>query len=466
MFLRRIVYWVSGRCLHWFYREHRVVGVGQVPTSGPVLLIGNHPNDLPDVISGLSVSPRHPRYLATVSVTTSPLARLMYEAMAVIPVARVRDARTMRAKGVDLAAVNQAANDTVSAALASGEVVAVFPEGGVHDVPHIGRLRTGVAKMILGHLDASAKNDVTIVPFGAQYEAPRRWGSDTVTALGEPWSARAWFEAQPAEHRGLSALTDRLRESLLSVTRNSATWDEADTRDEIVAAASAAAAPHDPLGASPAMVSHAAAVAANAHSGGVWPETVRLKTASHALARAVERAGGIGTSAVDHALLLYALEIQVVTAPVSTAALLAGVPAAAIGWLVHAPILAVVYTVAKRTAKDRVDFVPSCFVPGLYLVLLWWVLVGVVAAVGMSAVGIGAWWALPLLVSLPRLGDLAIGWRQRFAGWRLVRRVQRWSATERVALGEAATVVRETATRWTALPRSSGAGGRAADPLE
>ena len=199
MLFRRIVYWVSGRCLHWFYREHRVVGYGKVPASGPVLLIGNHPNDLPDVISGLYVSPRHPRYIATVSVTTSPMARAMYESMAVIPVARVRDARKMKAEGVDLAAVNQAANDTVSAALASGEVVAVFPEGGVHDVPHIGRLRTGVAKMILGHLDAGAKNDVTVVPFGAQYEAPRRWGSDKLTVIGEPWSARAWFEAQPAE---------------------------------------------------------------------------------------------------------------------------------------------------------------------------------------------------------------------------------------------------------------------------
>lgn len=454
MFMRRIVYWVSGRCLHWFYREHRVVGFGKVPTSGPVLLIGNHPNDLPDVISGLYVSPRHPRYIATVSVTTSAMARAMYESMAVIPVARVRDARKMKAEGVDLAAVNQAANDTVSAALASGEVVAVFPEGGVHDVPQIGRLRTGVAKMILGHLDAGAKNDVTILPFGAQYEAPRRWGSDALTVLGEPWSARAWFEAQPAEHRGLSALTERLRESLLSVTRNSATWEEADTRDEIVAAAAAATAPGDPLGASPSMVSHAAAAAANAHGGGVWPETVRLKTACHALARAVERAGGIGSSAVDHALLLFALEVHTAKAPVSTAVLLAGVPAAAIGWMVHAPILAVVSALAKRLAKDRVDYVPSCFVPGLYLVLLWWVLVSVLAAVGMSAVGIGPWWALPLLIALPRLGDLAIGWRQRLTGWRLVRRVQRWSSSDRAALREAATVVSEVASAWT----SQGAG--------
>ena len=75
MSFRRFVYWVSGRCLRWFYREHRVVGYGRVPASGPVLLVGNHPNDLPDVVAGLFVSPRLPRYIAMASPVTHPLAR-------------------------------------------------------------------------------------------------------------------------------------------------------------------------------------------------------------------------------------------------------------------------------------------------------------------------------------------------------------------------------------------------------
>lgn len=442
MFFRRIVYWVSGRCLHWYYREHRVVGYGRVPTSGPVLLIGNHPNDLPDVISGLYLSPRHPRYIATVSVTTSRMARAMYDAMAVIPVARVRDARKMKAEGIDLAAVNQAANDTVSAALASGEVVAVFPEGGVHDVPEIGRLRTGVAKMILGHLDAGAENDVTVVPFGAQYEAPTHWRSDKLSVLGEPWSARKWLEAQPPEHRGLSALTDQLRGSLRSVTRNSASWEEATTRDEIIAAAAAQVDPRDPLTAAAGCVAPAAAMAGDAHSGGPSPSTVRLKTAAHALARAVEQAGGVGTSAVDHARLLYALDVQTAQAPVPTMVLWMGAAAAVIGWAVHAPILPVVRAVAKRTSHDRADFVARCFVPGLYIVLLWWLVVSALVAGLLGAVGASPLWALLLLVALPRFGDLAIGWRDWLRAWQFVRRAHRWSTPERVALREAAAVVR------------------------
>lgn len=442
MSFRRVVYWVSGRCLRWFYREHRVVGRDQVPASGPVLLVGNHPNDLPDVIAGLYVTPRHPRYLATVAVTTNPMARAMYDAMAVIPIARVRDARKMKAEGVDVAAVNQAGAEAVLSALQGGDVVAVFPEGGVHDAPEIGKFRTGVAKMVLDYLDADASHDVSVVPFGHQYEAPRTWGSDLISVVGAPWSARAWYEAQPVEQRGVSALTAAIRTQVLGVTRNSATWPEAATRDELAAAAAALAAPRDPLAAAPRFVPGAAAIAAAAHGDGPGPDAVRLRTAARLLAGAVERAGGIGTSAVDHARLLHALDVHTAAAPLPTIVLWMGAPAAAIGWLVHAPILAVVYALARRRAQSRPDLVAGCFVPGLYLVLAWWGLVAVLVAGALAWAGLSPLWAGLLLVLLPRFGDLAIGWRSWFTGWRLVRRAHRWSTPERQGLREAADTIR------------------------
>ncbi len=446
MAFRRVVYWVSARCLRWFYREHRVVGYGRVPTSGPVLLVGNHPNDIPDVIAGLYLSPRHPRYIATVSVTTNPMAKARYEAMAGIPIVRVRDARKMRAEGVDLAALNQAANDTVQAALASDEVVAVFPEGGVHDVPDIGRLRTGVAKMVLEHLDADPKHDVIIAPFGHQYEAPQRWGSDLLSVLGEPWSARAWLDSQPPDQRGAAALTDRVREVIRGVTRNSATWDQAATRDEVVAAAAGVTAPRNPLAAAPAFVARAAALAAAAHGDGPGAESVRVRTAAHALARAVERAGGIGSSSADMARLLHGLDAHpsahLRALPVPTLLLWMGLPAAAIGWALTGPVLPVVHALAKKATTRRADFVAACFVPGLYVVLLWWLLVALIAAGVFAAIGWSPLWALLLLVSLPRLGDLAMRWKSWFTAWRLVAHARTWGRAERDVLREAAAVVR------------------------
>ena len=101
--------WISRRALRWFYRELRFVGRGRIPAQGPVLLIGNHPNDLPDVLAGFFTTPRAVRYVATISATTLPLAAATYRGLGVIPVMRVRDVRKMRARGVDVAQVNTVA---------------------------------------------------------------------------------------------------------------------------------------------------------------------------------------------------------------------------------------------------------------------------------------------------------------------------------------------------------------------
>ncbi|MCE2901087.1 MAG: 1-acyl-sn-glycerol-3-phosphate acyltransferase [Gemmatimonas sp.] len=446
---RRLVSWVAARCLRWFYRAHRIMGRERVPATGPVLLIGNHPNDLPDVIAGLSTTTRPVRYIATVSVTSSAAARRTYEAMGVIPVARVRDARAMKARGVDMVAVNAAAAALVVQALAGGDVVGVFPEGGVHDVPEIGRLRTGVADMVLRYLHADAKNDVHIVPFGLQYEAPRTPGSDVIVQVGEPFSLRAWLQSQPAGQTGAAALTARFREALRAVTRNAATWEEGTTRDELVAARAAQLAPCDPLAAAPALVAHAQRVAAAAHADGPGPHAVRLRTVAHSLARAVERAGGIGTSALDHARLLYALDLQRQPDPVPRGAPWTGLPAALIGGVMHAPAWWLVWHLAHRSAKARADVVARSFVPGLYIMVAWYGLVTLAAAGALMAWGRSPLWALFLLVTLPRFGDLAMGWRARYRAYRLVARVQGWSTPERQALCAAAAALREA---WEATP--------------
>jgi len=447
--LRRVVYWVCARCLRWFYRDLRVVGGDRVPATGPVLLVGNHPNDIPDVIAGLYTTPRPVRYIATVSMVTSWPARKTYEAMGVIPVARIRDARKMKAEGVDMVAVNQAAYDAVGRAFAAGDVVAVFPEGGVHDVPEIGRLRTGVAKMVLEHLDTDAKNDVTIVPFGIQYEAPRTRGSDILVQLGSPWSARAFVQGAPPEEGGLAGLTARLRDALRAVTRNAPTWEVAALRDELIAAVAAAVAPHDPLGAVPSLVPTAAAKAPVLAEGGGDAAAIRLRSAVHQLALAVERAGGVRSSAVDHARLLYALDVEplrtAAQAPVPAIVLVAGLPAAAIGWAVHGPIFALVRAVARRGITVRTDEVARRFVPGLYLVGLWYLLLTLTGMVALALNGVSPLWILPATLTVTRFGDLAVRWRAWFEHWQMVTRVRRWAASDREVLREAAAVVRETA---------------------
>lgn len=218
---RPFMLWVARRALRWYYREVRWEGRERIPATGPVLLIGNHPNDLPDVLAGYFTTPRPVRYLATVSVWSDWTARKTYEALDVIPVVRVRDARRLRDSGLDLAQINAAAAQAVAQAFDAGQVVGAFPEGGVHSGPSLGRLRTGVAKMLLDYADGDPTRDVSVVPFGLHYSDPATPGSDLRVRIGAPFSLRAWCDAQPAGEVSPGRLTDRLREALLSVTPGS-----------------------------------------------------------------------------------------------------------------------------------------------------------------------------------------------------------------------------------------------------
>ena len=399
----RLVAWISRRCLRWFYREQAVIGRERIPAHGPVLLIGNHPNDLPDVLLGYATTTRPLRYVATISAATNPVARWVYRGLGVVPVARARDVRKMRALGLDITTMNREAASALQQALANGDAVGVFPEGGVADTPEIGVLRTGVARMVLDAVEAGAIGDLTIVPFGVQYEAPRSWGSDVVVAVGDPWSLAGWRDALTADGQPPTAvaLAERMRVALRSVTRNSPTWEAAHRRDVLIAATAAATAPRGTL--------HRVAADLAGHH---WPDGDDDPAVRDALHRAaaVARAGGIPTSARDHARLLHAQGHPADAALAPWWRIALWTPVALAGWFVHAPLFRLVALVANRGMTCRTDHVIRRFVPGVYVVVAWYLLIGVALLVAADAAGVEPLWAVPLFLSLPRLGDAAVTW--------------------------------------------------------
>lgn len=454
--LRAFLRWSARRALRWFYRETVVVQLGVVPSTGPVLFIGNHPNDLPDVLLGLQACPRHVRYLATIAAGAGAgsAASKGYEAMGVIPVTRVRDARKMRAMGVDMAAVNAEAGRRVAQAFAHGHVVGVFPQGGVHDNPQIGRLRTGVAMMALQALDNGSAFDITVVPFGIQYEAARTGGTDAMAVVGRGWSLRGWRAARQAEgsDAGVSALTDQLRTSLLTVTRNAPDWESRAECDELVAAVAAVQPPAANASQAPLLeraarlVPLAEPLVADRRSEAATPHAGRVHTFVAELSHLVHEAGGIRTSARDHARLLHGAGVAAEARLAPLWALLLMTPAALIGWLTHGPIFWVVWRLAHRLAKTRADVVARAYVPGLQVVAAWYVLLAIAAMVALVLTDQATWLTvvvlLLLVTQLPTAADVAVAWRDGWRGRALVWRVRRWPAARRSEIVRAAEALR------------------------
>ena len=452
--LRAFLRWSARRALRWFYRETVVVPMGVVPATGPVLFIGNHPNDLPDVLLGLQACPRHVRYLATIAAGAGGAAGKGSAARGVIPVTRVRDARKMRAMGVDMAAVNAEAGRRMAQAFAHGHVVGVFPQGGVHDHPQIGRLRSGVSMMALEALDNGSVFDVMVVPFGVQYEAPRTRGTDAMVVVGRGWSLRGWREERQAQglEAGVSALTDQLRTSLLGVTRNAPDWESAADRDQLVAAVAAVQPPASSAVQAPLLeraarlVPLAERLVANRRSDAATPHAERVHTFVSELSHLVHEAGGIRTSARDHARLLQGAGIAAEARLPPLWTLLLLTPAALIGWLLHGPIFWVVWRLAHRSAKARTDVVARAFVPGLQVVAAWYLLLAVVAVATLvltrNASGLTVVVLLLLVTQLPTAADVAVAWRDGWAGRALVWRVRRWPAARRAEIARVAEALR------------------------
>src|ERR1041384_612407 len=114
-----------------------------VPSSGPVLLCVNHPNNLIDSLLVGSAVRRKVHYLATAALFRNPLAGRFLATAGVIPVYR-------RADDPDKMDRNAETFAACHAAFGQGRLVAIYPEGTTHAESRVQRIKTGAARIALG----------------------------------------------------------------------------------------------------------------------------------------------------------------------------------------------------------------------------------------------------------------------------------------------------------------------------
>ena len=150
-FPMRFVTWVL---VHTLYRV-RVAGLRHVPAEGPVLLVCNHVSYMDPLL--LMANLRRPvRFVMYYRIFNIPLLRFVFRTARAIPIAGHKEDP----------AVLQQAYDAIDAALAAGEVVCVFPEGGLSADGAIAPFRAGVEKIL-------ARRPVPVVPLALR----GLWGS-------------------------------------------------------------------------------------------------------------------------------------------------------------------------------------------------------------------------------------------------------------------------------------------------
>lgn len=364
--------------------------MGRIPERGPVLLAVNHPNDLADICVVLTQVPRRVVFVANVSAAEHPLVKLAYARMGVIPVHRVRDVRRARARGEDSAAANAAAMARVLQALRDGACVVVFPEGGVNRGPHLSALRTGLARMVLAARDAGVRG-VQLVPLGLTYEAPNTLGTRVLAHVGDAIDLDA-FVAQP-DRPEAPQLTAAVAAGLRAVTRNA---PDARAREVLSAVADvvAATAVADAV---PLLEANVVwrGIVQDIYGPGVQTEAPDDARFAPAMAVRGELRAIVGAEEPARALLACGSQrVRVVDRVLGP-----------IGWALHAPAWWWVERVARKS-KPATDRMARRIVPGLYVMVGWYVVLAAAAAM------IAATWVVGPLVAvvLPRLGDAGARW--------------------------------------------------------
>lgn len=179
-FLMRFLSWILVNTLY----RIRLADIDRIPDEGPVLLVCNHVSFMDPLIIGGSVR-RPVRFVMYYKIYNLPLLNFIFRTAKAIPIAGYKEDPELLAR----------AFEEVDAELAAGNVVCIFPEGGLTKDGGIAEFRSGVEKIL-------ARRPVPVVPLAlrglwgsifsrrdsalGRARLPRRFWSQIGLAAGEP----------------------------------------------------------------------------------------------------------------------------------------------------------------------------------------------------------------------------------------------------------------------------------------
>jgi 1-acyl-sn-glycerol-3-phosphate acyltransferase len=165
-YLLRFIAWMLSRLVYRF----RVSGGDNIPLQGPAVLVCNHVSFV-DAILLMAASPRPIRFMMDHRIFRIPVLGWLFKLGKAIPIAP---------RGEDAAAY-EAAFEAADAVLADGELIAIFPEGGITHDGALQPFKGGIMKIL-------ERRAVPVVPMALT----NLWGSyfsriDQGVAMSKPF---------------------------------------------------------------------------------------------------------------------------------------------------------------------------------------------------------------------------------------------------------------------------------------
>lgn len=200
-----------------FYRRFEIAGLENLPATGPVILCANHVNALVDALVIQAASPRAIHPIARSGLFRNPLLRPILAIIQAVPIYRKPP------DGKEAAGSNEDSFARCYEYLGEGRVILIFPEGQSHSDPSLRPLKTGAARLALGHRDRHGAPQA-VLPVGLTFTKKGRFRGDALVELGAP----IVFVPQEHEKREeqVRRYTDEIELGLERVTVNADSWED------------------------------------------------------------------------------------------------------------------------------------------------------------------------------------------------------------------------------------------------
>jgi len=377
----RLVIWLIRTIANTFFRRIDVVGIDNVPTDGPLIFAGNHPNALMDGFLLIAKCERWPvHFMANAKLWEYRLLAPVLNSIGAVPVYR----REEHDGKVD----NQDAFERLYEVIESGDCMGIFPEGISHVESQLVKLKTGTARIALA-VTARGKAQVRIIPCGLSYLHRHRFRSQVLIEFGEPIVIDdQWVKDYQADQQGtVVKLTAQLAERLSDVTLNAPDWNIlrfTQTARRLYKPASADLAPGEYVDLSRRFVERYLLALAD-------PEMQAFRKDVEIYQARLDMLG-LKDHQLRQELTLGQAFRKVTTRSLGMLALL---PFAIPGALLHLPVGWIAATVGERFSYEMDDIATLKVLATVLLLPLLYLLLGV-----MVGINYGFWWAIVTVVLL------------------------------------------------------------------
>lgn len=193
----------------FYFKTLQVRGLENIPKSGPVFLVANHPSAFMDPIVIATITNRPLFFLGKGILFDNKILRWLLPKINVIPIYRSHETPDQASKNKDIFIKCYHHFEKGGALLA-------FPEGISLTERKIKQIKTGTARICLGAEAVNNYNlDIKIIPIGLNFSNPHKFQSDLFINIDKPIHVSDYYELYKQDSfKGAHALTDEIRKRL------------------------------------------------------------------------------------------------------------------------------------------------------------------------------------------------------------------------------------------------------------